>query len=145
MYLLFAMMAILLWSSVSKTFFTPSLWTLEMAQFALVAYFMLGGPYSMQMGAHVRMDLLYDRWSPRGRAWADAVTIFALIVYIGVFFYGGWAATAYSLEYNERSYSAWAPLMWPIKALMVGAGVLMLLQAVACLIRDIATIRGEEL
>jgi TRAP-type C4-dicarboxylate transport system permease small subunit len=38
MYLLFAMMAILLWSSISKTFFVPSLWTLEMAQFAMVAF-----------------------------------------------------------------------------------------------------------
>jgi len=43
MYLLFGMMGILLWSSVSKTFFTPSLWTLEMAQFAMVAYYLLGG------------------------------------------------------------------------------------------------------
>jgi TRAP-type C4-dicarboxylate transport system permease small subunit len=37
MYLLFAMMGILLWSSTSKAFFDPSLWTLEMAQFAMVA------------------------------------------------------------------------------------------------------------
>ena len=43
---LFVMMAILLWSSISKTFFLPSLWTLEMAQFALVAYYIMGGPYS---------------------------------------------------------------------------------------------------
>ncbi|MEM7075564.1 MAG: C4-dicarboxylate ABC transporter, partial [Pseudomonadota bacterium] len=50
---LFAMMAILLWSSFSKTFLLPSLWTLEMAQFAMVAYYVLGGPYSIQMGANV--------------------------------------------------------------------------------------------
>ena len=43
MYGIFVMMAILLWSSVSKTFFVPSLWTLEVAQFAMVAYYMLGG------------------------------------------------------------------------------------------------------
>ena len=36
MYGVFVLMAILLWSSISKTFFTPSLWTLEMAQFAMV-------------------------------------------------------------------------------------------------------------
>ena len=145
MYLLFVIMAILLWSSVSKTFFTPSVWTLEMAQFTLVAYYMLGGPYSIQLGAHVRMDLLYERWTDRQKAWVDAFTVLALIVYLGVFVWGGWASTAYSLEYGERSYSAWAPLMWPIKTVMCVAGVLMLLQAVACLIRDIAVIRGEEL
>ncbi|MHA1571829.1 MAG: TRAP transporter small permease subunit, partial [Alphaproteobacteria bacterium] len=41
MYLLFVMAGILLWSSISKTFFLPSLWTLEMAQFAMVAYYIL--------------------------------------------------------------------------------------------------------
>ena len=63
-----AMIAVLFWSAVSKTVFLPSLWTLEAAQFLMVAYFLLGGPYSMQTGDHVRMDLLYSRWSPRTRA-----------------------------------------------------------------------------
>jgi TRAP-type mannitol/chloroaromatic compound transport system permease small subunit len=145
MYLLFAMMAILLWSSISKTFFLPSLWTLEMAQFTLVAYYMLGGPYSLQIGAHVRMDLFYSTWTDRQKAWVDVFTIVALLVYVGLLLYGGLDSTAYSLQYNERSYTAWAPLMWPIKSLMCFAAVLMLLQGIAILFRDIATIRGQEL
>ena len=75
MYGIFAMMAILLWSSISKTFFLPSLWTLEMAQFAMVAYYLLGGPYSIQLGSNVRMDLLYGNWSPTRKAWFDAFTV----------------------------------------------------------------------
>ena len=39
MYLLFALMGVLLWSTVSKAAFTPSNWTLEMAQFIMVAYY----------------------------------------------------------------------------------------------------------
>jgi TRAP-type C4-dicarboxylate transport system permease small subunit len=50
----FVMAGILLWSSISKTFFNPSLWTLEVAQFAMVAYYVLGGPYSVQLGSNVR-------------------------------------------------------------------------------------------
>ena len=57
MYGIFVMMGILLWSTISKAFFNPSLWTLEMAQFAMVAYYILGGPYSIQLGSNVRMDL----------------------------------------------------------------------------------------
>jgi len=60
MYLLFGMMAILLWSSISKTFFLPALWTLETAQFALTAYVFLGGAYALQLGSNVRMDLFYS-------------------------------------------------------------------------------------
>ena len=55
-YGIFALMAVLAWSTLSKVAFTPSLWTLEMAQFVMVGYYMLGGPYSIQMGTNVRMD-----------------------------------------------------------------------------------------
>ena len=57
MFGIFAMMAVLLWSTISKFMDQPSLWTLEVAQFAMIAYFCLGGPYAIQMGSHVRMDL----------------------------------------------------------------------------------------
>ena len=43
MYLVFALMAILLYSAFSKAFLLPALWTLEMAQFTMVAYYLLGG------------------------------------------------------------------------------------------------------
>jgi TRAP-type mannitol/chloroaromatic compound transport system permease small subunit len=79
MYLVFALIGILLWSSISKTFFLPSLWTLEMAQFTMVAYFILGGPYSIQLGSNVRMDLFYGSWSPRTQAWVDAFVVFFLL------------------------------------------------------------------
>ena len=96
---LFVMMGILLWSSISKTFFLPSLWTLEMAQFAMVTYYILGGPYSIQMGSNVRMDLFYHGWSDRRKAWFDACTVLFLIFYLGVLLYGGLGSTSYSLGY----------------------------------------------
>lgn len=145
MYGIFAMMGVLLWSSISKTFFLPSLWTLEMAQFLMVAYFMLGGPYALQLGSNVRMDLFYGMWSDRTRAWVDAFTIVALLVFLGVLLYGGWQSAAYALEYGERSRTAWRPYMAPIKILMCVAVVLMILQAVALFLRDVARIRGEDL
>ena len=62
MYLLYVMMGVLLWSSLSKATPWPSIWTLETAQFLMVAYYMLGGPYSLQLDSNVRMDLLYGSW-----------------------------------------------------------------------------------
>ena len=145
MYFIFVMIGILLWSSISKTFFLPSLWTLELAQFSMVAYFLLGGPYAMQMGANVRMDLLYGAWPVRKKAWIDAFTVFFLLIYLGVLLYGGLESLAYSLEYKERSPSAWRPYLWPIKTLMCIGVFLMLMQALAELIKDIACIRNVEL
>jgi TRAP-type mannitol/chloroaromatic compound transport system permease small subunit len=145
MYLLFVLMGILMWSTISKAAFTPSLWTLEMAQFVMVAYFVLGGPYAMQMGSHVRMDLFYAKQSPVRRAWWDAFTVLALIFYLGVMLWGAIDSTIYSLSYNERSPTAWRPYLWPIKVILCIGFFLMLLQALAALLRDVATIRGETI
>ena len=145
MYIVLVMAAILFWSALSKTFFLPSLWTLEMAQFAMVAYYLLGGPYSMQLDSHVRMDLLYTKWSPRTRTSVDCFTIVFLIAYLVLLLYGGASSTEYALKYGERAHSAWGPYMAPIKILACVGIFLMLLQAFAVLFRDIAKLRGEEI
>jgi TRAP-type mannitol/chloroaromatic compound transport system permease small subunit len=145
MYLVFLMIGILMWSSISKTFFLPSLWTLESAQFTMMAYFILGGAYSIQLGSNVRMDLLYGSWSDRQKALFDAVTVFFLIFYLCVVLYGGYQSTAYSIEYGERTRTAWRPYMWPIKSIMMAGIFLMLLQAVAELFRDLLRLRGRPM
>jgi TRAP-type mannitol/chloroaromatic compound transport system permease small subunit len=145
MYLIFVMMGILLYSSISKTFFTPSIWTLEMAQFVMVAYYLLGGGYSMQLDAHVRMDLFYGSWSPKTRTMIDAITVLLLIFYLVMLLYGGISSTQYALKYGEESYSAWAPKMAPIKIIMCIGIFLMLLQAIAAFFCDLARTRGVDL
>jgi TRAP-type mannitol/chloroaromatic compound transport system permease small subunit len=135
-----------MWSSISKTFFLPSLWTLEMAQFAMVAYYILGGPYAIQMDSNVRMDLLYGAFSPRRKALVDAFTVFCLLFYLGVLLWGGVGSFIYSLQYGgERSPTAWRPYLWPIKAIMVFGIVLMILQALSELAKDILRLRGEAI
>lgn len=166
MYGIFVMVGILLWSSISKTFFLPASWTLETAQFAMVAYYILGGPYAMQMGGHVRMDLFYGAWSLRRKAAVDSFTVLFLIFYLTVLLYGGLGSLAYSLGYwgieylgffaglvsgteeigrLERSPTAWRPHIWPIKVIMVIGLFLMLLQAMSELVKDIIRMRGGEI
>ena len=145
MYGLFVIFGVLLWSSISKTFFLPSLWTLEIAQFAMVVYYILGGPFSLQIGANVRMDLLYGGWTDRKKAWFDAFSILLLIFFLGVLLYGAIDSTTYSLQYNERSPTAWRPLLWPIKIIMCVGIFLMLLQAISEFFKDIAKLKGKEI
>ncbi|MCR9071377.1 MAG: TRAP transporter small permease subunit [Alphaproteobacteria bacterium] len=170
MYLVFALMGVLLWSSASKTFFDPSLWTLETAQFVMVAYYILGSPYSIQLGSNVRMDLFSGSWSVRTKAWVDSFTVLFLMFYLGVLFYGAVSSTAYSLGYFgmepfaffadlfigfltggpdavaemlgylERSSTAWRPLLWPVKVILCLGVFLMLLQALAELFKDILSL-----
>jgi TRAP-type mannitol/chloroaromatic compound transport system permease small subunit len=146
MYLVFAMMGILLFSSVSRTVFNvPHIWAIEMAQFTMAAYYLLGGGFSMMLGAHVRMDVLYGKWSPKRRAVTDAITIFCMIFYLAVLLIGGLSSTLYSLEYGQRNYSSWGPLVAPIKIIMVIGIFMMLLQAIATFFRDLAKVKGVSI
>jgi TRAP-type mannitol/chloroaromatic compound transport system permease small subunit len=146
LYLVFVMMGILLFASISRTFFdVPYVWTMEMAQFTMAAYYLLGGGYSMQLKAHVRMDVLYERWSPKKQATVDVLTSGFLLFYLAILLYGGISSTLYSLEYGQRNYSSWGPPMAPIKIIMVIGIFLMLLQAVATFFKDLAKARGKEI
>ena len=152
MYGIFVMMGILLWSTFSKVGsdlgfdINPSLWTLEMAQFAMVAYYILGGPYSIQLGSNVRMDLIYGELSNHRKAWVDSFSVLFLIFYLGILLWGGLESTQYSFKYGgERSPTAWRPYLWPIKVIMVTGIALMLLQAISELFKDILRIRDEEI
>lgn len=146
MYLVFAMMGILLFSSVSRTIFNvPHIWAIEMAQFTMAAYYLLGGGFSMMLGAHVRMDVLYGNWTPKRRAITDAITIFCMIFYLAVLLIGGLSSTLYSLEYGQRNYSSWGPLVAPIKIIMVIGIFMMLLQAIATFFRDLAKVKGVSI
>ncbi|MDH3242931.1 MAG: TRAP transporter small permease subunit [Alphaproteobacteria bacterium] len=146
LYLIFAMIAVLFWSAISRLpWFQPSLWTLEMAQFLMAAYYLLGGAYSMQEDYHVRMDLLYGMWSRKRKGFADSITAFCLVFYLILLIYGGISSAEYAIVYGETSYSSWSPYMWPIKVVMTFGIVLMLLQAVAIFFRDLAAARGMTL
>jgi len=146
MYLALVMMALLLFASLTRYVFNvPFVWIIEMAQFLMAAYYILGGGYSMQLDAHVRMDVLYERWRPRTRAFMDSITAFFLVFYLAVMVYGGWSSSAYSLKYNQANYSAWAPPMAPIKIIMTVGIALMLLQAISIFFKDIAKVTGREI
>jgi TRAP-type mannitol/chloroaromatic compound transport system permease small subunit len=146
MYLVFLMIGILLYEPIARNLFDQScIWAVEMAQFTMAAYYLLGGGYSMILRGHVRMDLLYDRWSDRTKAKVDAVTGLFLIFYLVFLLYGSYSSIEYAVMYGQKNRSAWAPYMAPIKIVM-GVGVLlMLLQSIATFFKDIAKVRGEEI
>ncbi len=146
MYLFLPLGAILIYATLSRVLAgVPVNWVIEMCQFVLSAYYLLGGAYSMQLGGHVRMDLLYARLPPQKRAVTDAITILLVIFYLVVLFLGGVSATDYAITYNQKNYSSWSPLLWPIKLIMTVAIFLMLLQAIATFFKDVAEARGKPI
>lgn len=146
MYLIYVLGGILIASTLSRLAFgAPFNWALEMSQFVLSAYYLLGGAYAWQQGAHVRMDLLYQNFPARRRVLTDAITVLFVIFYLIVLFAGGISSTNYAITYKQQNYSAWAPVLWPIKIVMTAAIFLMLLQAISSFFKDIAELRGKPI
>jgi TRAP-type mannitol/chloroaromatic compound transport system permease small subunit len=146
MYLIFVMIGVLLLNAVTRNIINlPLSWCIEMAQFTITAYYILGGPYSMQLDSHVRMDILYSRFSPKNQARLDSFTAIFLVVYLICLLIGSISSTAYAIEYDQHKFSQWNPSMIPIKVIMVIGIFLMLLQSISTFFKDLAKSKGIEL
>ena len=112
MYLVFAMIGILLYEPIARNLFgKSSIWSVEMAQFTMAAYYLLGGGFSMMLKGHVRMDLLYGRWSDKKKATVDVFTGLFMIFYLVFLLLGAYSSIEYAVMYGQKNRSAWAPYM----------------------------------
>ena len=146
MYLIFVMIGTLVLDAITRNIVNiPLHWYVEMAQFTMAAYYILGGAYSMQLGDHVRMDLVYETCSERNKARLDVATSACLLFYLGALLFGSISSTIYAIETGQTRFSMWNPSMIPIKLIMVFGIVLMLLQAISMLFKDIAKARGQAI
>ena len=98
MYWVFFMMFLLILSFVTRNIINfPLMWIIEMAQFTITAYYLLGGGYSMLTDDHVRMDLFYGRLSKKGKAKMDIFTSVFLIFYLVLLFLGSITSLIYTI------------------------------------------------
>ena len=145
MYWVFFMMFLLILSFVTRNIINfPLMWIIEMAQFTITAYYLLGGGYSMITDDHVRMDLFYGKLSEKGKAKMDAFTSVFLIFYLVILFYGSISSLEYTIQTKQRLFTAWAPYVWPIKSLMLFGILLMLLQAISMLFKNLAKVINNK-
>ena len=146
MYLVFVMMFILILSFVTRNIINiPLIWIIEMAQFVMTGYYLLGGGYSMLTDDHVRMDLIYSRLKDRTKALLDSLTSVFLIFYLVVLLIGSISSLNYTINTNQRLFTAWAPYVWPIKSIMTFGILLMLLQSIAIFFKDLAKVLNREI
>lgn len=144
MYLLLAIMAMLLYSIFTNAIHRPVIWVMEMSQFTMAAYYILGGASSLKHGIHVRMDFVYERWKTRTKAMVDLFTVFFLLFCLYIMIRGGWDSSMFALEFDQRNHSVWKPPMAPVKITMTVGMALMFLQAVAELLKDFCRAIGRK-
>jgi len=116
----------------------PTIWSYEVTYFLYGSHFLLGAAYTLHIKSHIRIDIFYQRISPRGRAIVDMIgyiifffPVMLLLIYAGAEF------AIQSFEMSEKSgLSPWRPYLYPYKAVVVISIFLLFLQGVAEFIRD---------
>ncbi len=129
-------------------FHAPTIWAYDVAYMLYGTLFMLGAAYALHKGAHVRTDFFWDKFSTRTKGIIDTISyivfFFPALLMLG---YIGLDQAVYSFNIGEQSdQTPWRPILWPFKAVIPIACLLLLIQGVSELIKSIYAARtGIEL
>ena len=145
-YFLFFFFALLFLEVILRYFFnSPTVWANELAQMLFGAYAILAGGYILRTGGHVNVDILYSRLSTKSKAALDVFTSILFFLFCGMLLIYGGSLAWDSLSRFEHSQSAWNPPLYPAKLMIPLAALLLILQGLAKLVRDICILFNIEL
>jgi TRAP-type mannitol/chloroaromatic compound transport system permease small subunit len=108
--------------------------------------FLVGAAYTLKHDGHVRVDILYQRWGPRGRAWIDLLgSIFLLAPTCLYILLMSWdyVATSWSLSEGSRE-TGGIPAVYLLKSFILIMGVMLLLQGLASALHNLQILLGKE-
>lgn len=129
-------------------FNAPTVWSFDVTYMLYGTIFMLGSAFALHKGAHIRTDFFYERWSVKTRGWVDSVSYVALFFpALIVFFWVSASEAWYAFSIGETSeQTPWRPILWPFKAVVPLAALLLLIQGVSETIKCLHAARtGVEL
>ena len=124
----------------------PTAWIFDAENMLYGTCFMMCGAYTLAQNAHVRGDFLYSSMRPRTQAGLD---LFLYIVFfipgIAALIYSGWIFAAESWRINEHStVTANGPPVWQFKLMIPFAGLMVMIQGIAEIVRCVVCIRTGE-
>lgn len=117
---------------------------LEMQWYLNSAMFLLLAAYALKINAHVRIDVIAGKLSPRVQAWIDIFggLFFLLPVSLIIAWYS-WPALVSSYSIGEMSSDHGGLIRWPIRLLIPVAFLLLALQGVSEIIKRFAFLSGR--
>jgi TRAP-type mannitol/chloroaromatic compound transport system permease small subunit len=124
----------------------PTAYIFDVENMIYGTLFMMCGAYTLAQNAHVRGDFLYSSMRPRTQAWLDLLLyIVFFIPGIAALIYSGWVFAVESWTINEHSnITADGPPIWQFKFMIPLAGVMVMIQGVAEIVRAVVCLRTGE-
>ena len=146
-FLVLILIVAVVWEVTSRYGFDrPTIWAFEIERMVGGTLFVMGFSWVLLQKAHVRVDLFYQRFSPRGKAILDATLYLLLVFPLWIWVMPQmieWVQTSWAIQ-ERSSDSAWRNIIYPFKTVAPVAISLLLLGLVATFIRDVRTIvRGK--
>jgi len=98
----------------------PTIWSYEVTYFLYGTHFLIGAAFILLIKGHIRIDVVYMRLSPRGRAIIDILGYLILFFPVMIaLIYAGAEYTIQSFQVGEKSgLSPWRPYLYPYKAVL---------------------------
>lgn len=124
---------------------SSNLW-IELQWYLFSLVFLLGAAYTLKDDAHVRVDVLYTQLSRKGKAWVNLFgTVLFLMPFCAVILWMSIPFVSNSWAILETSPDPGGLPRYPIKTVIPLALVLLMVQGVSILIREVAVLRGVDL
>jgi len=118
-------------------FNSPTNWAHESMFLMFGMQYLLSGAYALREDAHVRVDVIYERFTEQTRTLIDIVTSFFFFVFTLTLLGTGFQFARDSVDVWEVSFTEWAIQYWPVKLTIVIGAVLITLQGTVKLLRDV--------
>jgi TRAP-type mannitol/chloroaromatic compound transport system permease small subunit len=108
--------------------------------------YLLAAGYTMLYDEHVRIDILYSKWSPRRKAATDFVLLLVMFFPSAIMvLVTTWPFVIHSIQVNEGSPDPGGiPFRWAYKSVILAGFLLLMLQAVSQLIKNFYWMMGWE-
>ena len=130
--------------TVRYVFNSPTNWAHEAMFLMFGMQYLIAGAYAYLTNSHVRVDILYAKFSKRNKAIVDIATSLFFFIFAGTLLVTGYTFALDSLEQSEVSFTEWGIQYWPIKFALVAGAMLLLLQGISKLLKDIAVVLQKE-
>ena len=116
---------------------------LELQWYLFAAVFLLGAGYTFLRNAHVRIDFVSTRLSPRARNWVDILGIVVFLMPLCLILITlSWPLIVNAWVSGEMSQNAGGLVRWPVYFLLPAGMGLLLAQSLSELIKRVAFLRG---